>query len=122
MYNILHFVCDALFLFFAACDVFLLCSSFVLHLGQLLTVEERKIGLQGFSDHWLESGMQLDHSKYAEKVSESFCFFFLCVLVVDSNLLVYTLLASVFWAHDRMGFCFFPPPGFCCINSKCASR
>ena len=35
---------------------------------QLLTVEERKIGLQGFSDHWLESGMQLDHSKYAEKV------------------------------------------------------
>lgn len=37
--------------------------------GQLLTVEERKIGLQGFSDHWLESGMQLDHSKYAEKVS-----------------------------------------------------
>lgn len=40
--------------------------------GQLLTVEERKIGLQGFSDHWLESGMQLDHSKYAEKVSVAF--------------------------------------------------
>ncbi|CAM9463003.1 unnamed protein product [Pylaiella littoralis] len=36
---------------------------------KLLTVEERKIGLQGFSDHWLETGMQLDHSQYAEKVN-----------------------------------------------------
>ncbi|CAM9160856.1 unnamed protein product [Ectocarpus fasciculatus] len=36
---------------------------------KLLTVEERKIGLMGFSDHWLESGMQLDHSQYAEKVN-----------------------------------------------------
>lgn len=93
---------------------------FRLHLGQLLTVEERKIGLQGFSDHWLESGMQLDHSKYAEKVSESF-FFLLCVLVVDPNLLVYNLLVLVFWAHDRMGFCFFHPRVLL-FTSKCASR
>lgn len=26
------------------------------------------MSLQGFSDHWLETGMQLDHSQYAEEV------------------------------------------------------
>lgn len=24
--------------------------------------------MQGFSDHWLETGMELDHSQYAEEV------------------------------------------------------
>lgn len=78
---------------------------------QLLTVEERKIGLQGFSDHWLESGMQLDHSKYAEKVSFALIFF-LCLRAVLLFLRVGTMTRwTCFFSltYDGGFHCSFPP-------------
>ncbi|CAM9194384.1 unnamed protein product [Ascophyllum nodosum] len=36
---------------------------------QLLSVDERRVALQGFTDHWLEHKMQLDPGQFAEKVN-----------------------------------------------------
>lgn len=36
---------------------------------KLLSLEERSMALQGFTDHWLEKKMELDPTQYGEKVN-----------------------------------------------------
>lgn len=53
----------------AARIIFICCERVPRGYAQLLTVEERKIWLQGSSEHWLlGSGRELDLRTYADKV------------------------------------------------------